>query len=151
MCDCVVWGDGGCARSVRVDLVPALGAPLTGAWLLSLQSGVVLPYDDVISRTYYTTQSVVCKSACHKATANALLMRGLSDNLTFDQSVLANSESLLDDDMPAAGSKWARADDGDGVTVEDVGRVDDCGAVDSLGCICMRASLYFVNSDLIAS
>jgi len=134
MCHRVVWGDGGCARSVRGDLVPALGALLTGVWLLPFQSGVVLPYDDVISENYYTTQCDAYKLASQMATANTLLMSGLSDNLAFYQSVdLASGESRIDDEVHSAGSKQARADDGDGVTVKAVGCVDDCGAVASLG------------------
>ena len=90
--------------------------------------------------------------ASQKATANALLMSGLSANLAFFQSAdLASGESRLDDDVPSGGSKRERADDDDGVTVEAVGRVNDHGAVASLGCVCMRASMYFVSSHLIAS
>jgi len=127
-----------------------LGAPLTGVGLLPLQSGVVPPYDDVVSGTCYTTQCDAYKSASQNATANALLMSGLSANLAFYQSVdLASGESRLDDDVPSAGSKQAQVDDGDGVTVEAVGRVNDCGAVASLGGVCMRASTYFASSDLI--
>ena len=62
-----MWGDGGCARSVRGDLVLALGAPLTGVGLLPLQSVVVPTYDHVVSGTYYTTQCDVHKSANQKA------------------------------------------------------------------------------------
>jgi len=70
-------------------------------------------------------------------------MSGLSANLALYQSVdLASGESCLDDHVPSAGSKRARADDGNGVMVEAVGRVDDRCAV-SLGCVCMRASMYF--------
>jgi len=149
---CVVWGDGGCARDVCGDLVLALGALLTGVGLLPLQSGVVPPYDDVISGPYYSTQCDAYKLASQKATANALLMRGLSANLAFYQTVdLASGESRLDNDVHSAGSKLAQADDDDGVTVEAVGRVDDHGAVASLGCVCMRASMYFVSIDLITS
>ena len=83
---------------------------------------------------------------------NAPLHAHPDANLAFYQSVhLASGESRLDDDVPSAGSKRARADDGDGVTVEAVGRVDDRGTVASMGCACMRASKYFVNSDLSAS
>ena len=138
MCHHVGWVAGGCACSVRGNLVQAL----TGVGLLPLQSGVVLPYDDVISGTYATTQCDAYKLVSQKATVNALLMSGLSANLAFYQSVdLASGESRIDDDVHSAGSKRARADDGDfvRVTVEDVGRVDDCGAVASLGCVYMRA------------
>jgi len=147
-----VWGDGGCARSVRGHLEPTLGALLTGVGLLSLQSGVVPPYDNVISGPNYSTLCDAYKLASQKATANAMLMSGLSVNLAFYQSVdLASGESRLDDDVHSAGSKRVRADDDDGVTVEAVGRVDDHGAVASLGCVCMCASMYFVSNDLIAS
>ena len=79
-------------------------------------------------------------------------MSGLSANLAFYQSVdLASGESRLDDDVHSAGSKRARADDDNGVTVGAVGRIDDHGAVASLESVCMRASMYFVRSDLIAS
>mmetsp|Transcript_25494 Transcript_25494/g.37435 ORF Transcript_25494/g.37435 Transcript_25494/m.37435 type:complete len:115 (-) Transcript_25494:43-387(-) len=113
---------------------------------------VVPPYDNVVSGTYYTTQCDAYKLASQKATANALLMSSLSSNLAFYQSVdLAIGKSRLDNDVPSAGSKRARADDDDDVTVEAVGRVDDSGAVASLGCVCKRASMYFVSSDLMAS
>ena len=147
-----MWGDGGCARSVCGDLEPTLGALLTGVWLLPLQLGVVPPYDDVISRPNNSTLCDAYKLASQKATANAMLMSGLSANLAFYQSVdLASGESRLDNDVHSAGSKRARADDDNGVTVEAVGRVDDHGAVSSLGCVCMRASMYFVSIDLITS
>ena len=134
VCHCVVCGDGGCACSVRGDLVSALGAPLTGVRLLPLQSGVVPPYDDCISGPYYSTACDAYKLASQKATANALLMSGLSANLAFYQSVdLASGESRLDDDVQSAGSKRVRAYDGDGVTVTAVGRINDCGNVTSLG------------------
>ena len=121
VCYCVVWGDGGFAGSVCGDLVLALGALLTGVGLLPLQSGVVPPYDHVISGTYYTTQCDAYKLASQKAIANALLMSGLSANLAFYQSVdLASGESRLDNDVPSAGSKRARVNDGDGVTVKAV-------------------------------
>ena len=61
-------------------------------------------------------------------------MSGLSANLAFFQSAdLASGESRLDDDVHSAGSKQARVDDGDGVTVNAVGRIDDRGNVASLG------------------
>ena len=126
-------GDGGCACSVRGDLVSPLGAPLTGVGLLPLQSGVVPPYDDCISRAYYSTACDAYKLASQKATANALLMSELSANLAFYQSVdLASSKRRLDDDMHSAGSKRVRADDGGGVTVDAVGRIDDRDNVTSL-------------------
>jgi len=72
--------------------------------------------------------------ASQKATANALLMSGLSADLAFYQSDdLASDESRLDNDVHSAGSKRAWADDGDGVTVDAVGRIDDRGNVASLG------------------
>jgi len=61
-------------------------------------------------------------------------MSGLSAGLAFYQSVdLASGESRLDDDVHSAVSKRVRADDGDGVTVDAVGRIDDRGNVASLG------------------
>jgi len=134
------------------DLVLALGALLTGVGLLPLQSGVVPTYIDGISGSYYSTQCNAYKLASQKATANALLMNGLSANLAFYQSFdLASSESCQENDGHSAGSKQARADDDDGVTVEAVIRVDDHGDVASLGCVCIRATMYDVSGDLITS
>ena len=70
VCPCVVWGDVGRACSVRGDLVPALGAPLTGVGLLPLQSGVVPPYDVWISDPYYSTACDAHKLAIQKATVH---------------------------------------------------------------------------------
>ena len=129
-----MWGDGGCACSVRGDLVLALGAPLTGVGLLPLQSGVVPPYDVFISDPYYSTVCDAHILASQKATANTLLISGLSADLAFYKSVdLASGESRLDNDVHSAGSKRIRADDGDGVTVDAVGCIDDSGNVASLG------------------
>jgi len=74
--------------------------------------------------------------ASQKATANALLMSGLSADLAFYQCVdLASGEShgRLEDDVHLAGSKRVRADDGNGVTLDAVGRINDRGNVASLG------------------
>ena len=134
VCHCVVCGDGGCACSVRDDLVSVLGAPLTGVWLLPLQSGVVPPYNECISGPYYSTACDASKLASQKATANAMLMSGLSANLAPYQSVdLASGESRLNDDVQSAGSKRVRAYDGEGVTVTAVGHSNDRGNVTSLG------------------
>jgi len=118
------------------DLVLALGSPLTGFGLLPLQSGVVPPYDVFISGPCYSTASDAYELASQKAKCRGPLMSGLSAqaDLAFYQSVdLASGESRLDDDVHSAGSKQARVDDGDGVTVNAVGRIDDRGNVASLG------------------
>jgi len=97
-------------------------------------SGVVPPYDACISGPYYSTACDAYQLASQKATANAKLMSGLSANLAPYQSVdLASGESRIDDDVQAAGSKRARAYDGDGVTVTGVGHSDDRDIVTSLG------------------
>jgi len=129
-----VCGDGGCACSVRDDLVLVLGSPLTGGGLLPLQSGVVPPYDVCISGPYYSTACDAYKLESQKATAHAMLMSGLSANLAPYQSVdLASGEGRLDDDVQSAGSKRVRAYDGDGVTVTAVGHINDHDNVTSLG------------------